>query len=224
MSKIALLSACSLLLALPVGAQDPVAVDPAHHKVELENDQVRVLRITFGPGEKAPLHHHPDAVAVFLTDARLEIATGGDKPEPTPRKRGEVIWADATDHTVHNTGKHRAEVVLVELKAPAAARSLEKDAVTVDPGRYTVLLENDRVRVVKIRYAAGDKSVMHDHRPGAVVMLADALIRMTAPDGKTDDLPIRAGDILWDTGAMHQPENVGATTMEGIFVEIKSKP
>ncbi len=29
---------------------DPVAVDPKHYKVEMENDQVRALRITYGPG------------------------------------------------------------------------------------------------------------------------------------------------------------------------------
>ena len=34
----------------PCLAQDPVAVDPAHHKIEFENDQVRVLRIVFPPG------------------------------------------------------------------------------------------------------------------------------------------------------------------------------
>ncbi len=33
-------------------AQDPVKVDPEHHKVELENAQVRVLRITLEPGAK----------------------------------------------------------------------------------------------------------------------------------------------------------------------------
>jgi hypothetical protein len=34
-------------------AQDAVKVDPKHYKVEFENDQVRVLRITYGPGEKS---------------------------------------------------------------------------------------------------------------------------------------------------------------------------
>ena len=51
-----MLSGAVLLMALPVGAQDAVAVDPAHHKVEFENDQVRVLRVTIAPGEKTPTH------------------------------------------------------------------------------------------------------------------------------------------------------------------------
>jgi len=32
---------------------DPVKVDPKHYKVEMENDRVRVLRITYGPQEKS---------------------------------------------------------------------------------------------------------------------------------------------------------------------------
>jgi hypothetical protein len=41
---------------------DPVAVDPQHYKVEMENDQVRALRITYGPHEKSVMHGHPAAV------------------------------------------------------------------------------------------------------------------------------------------------------------------
>jgi predicted metal-dependent enzyme (double-stranded beta helix superfamily) len=49
-------------------AQDPIIVDSAHYKVEFENEQVRVVRITYGPGEKSVMHEHPDGVLVFLTD------------------------------------------------------------------------------------------------------------------------------------------------------------
>src|SRR6185436_12266811 len=43
---------------LPVTKLDPVAVDPAHYKVALDNEHVRVLRIHFGPHEKSPSHEH----------------------------------------------------------------------------------------------------------------------------------------------------------------------
>ena len=38
---------------------DPTSVDAAHYKVEFENDRVRILRITYGPGEESVMHHHP---------------------------------------------------------------------------------------------------------------------------------------------------------------------
>jgi quercetin dioxygenase-like cupin family protein len=54
-----------LLISQGVSAQDPVQVDSKHYKVEFENEQVRVLRITYGPHEKSVMHEHPNAVAVF---------------------------------------------------------------------------------------------------------------------------------------------------------------
>ena len=48
-----LFGALLCLAALPLAAQDPVKVDPKHYKVELENAQVRVLRIHYGPHEKS---------------------------------------------------------------------------------------------------------------------------------------------------------------------------
>jgi quercetin dioxygenase-like cupin family protein len=50
-----------LLSAAPAYAQGAVKVDSKHYKVELENDQVRVLRIQSGPGEKSVMHSHPRA-------------------------------------------------------------------------------------------------------------------------------------------------------------------
>jgi hypothetical protein len=37
-------------------ALDPVKVDKKHYKVELENGQVRVLRVKIGPHQSTPLH------------------------------------------------------------------------------------------------------------------------------------------------------------------------
>ena len=51
------------MTAAPAMAQDPAKVDAKHYKLEFENDQVRVLRITYGPGEKSVMHEHPDAMA-----------------------------------------------------------------------------------------------------------------------------------------------------------------
>ena len=48
---------------------DPVQVDSDHYTVELENDDVRVLRIKYGPGEKSVLHGHPASIGIALTNA-----------------------------------------------------------------------------------------------------------------------------------------------------------
>ena len=97
-------------------AQDAVKVDPKHYKVEFENDQVRVLRITYGPGEKSVMHEHPDAYAVFLTDVNGKFTFADGKTQKNMQKAGSTLWTPAGKHLPQNTGDKPFELVLVELK------------------------------------------------------------------------------------------------------------
>jgi hypothetical protein len=54
------------------------------------------------------------------------------------------------------------------------------DPVRVDPKHYHVEFENDRVRVVRIKYGPGEKSVMHSHPESVAVGLTDAPVRVQA--------------------------------------------
>jgi len=95
---------------------DPVAVDPKHYKVEMENDQVRVLRITYGPHDKSVMHGHPAAVLVCLTDFHANFTSPDGKTEERRGKAGETIWTPAEEHLPENLGAKRLELILVELK------------------------------------------------------------------------------------------------------------
>ncbi len=57
-----------LCLATILSAQDAAKVDPKHYTVVSENDEVRILKVHYGPHEKSVMHSHPATVAVFLTD------------------------------------------------------------------------------------------------------------------------------------------------------------
>jgi len=69
------------------------------------------------------------------------------------------------------------------------------DPVKVDPKHYKVEFENDRIRVLRIRYGAGEKSVMHSHPESIAVFLTDARGKFTYPDGKTEDINAKAGTV-----------------------------
>ena len=58
----------SLEPARQAGAPDAIKVDLKLYKVELENDRVRVVRISYGPNEKSVMHGHRAGIGVFLTD------------------------------------------------------------------------------------------------------------------------------------------------------------
>lgn len=120
--------ALSILLGLlaytvaPALAQDPVKVDPAHYKVQFENDQVRVLRIRYGPHEKSVMHDHPASVAVFLTDTKGQFTLPGGQIQRDSAKAGETRWADAGSHLPESLSDKPFELVVIELKVPSPAR------------------------------------------------------------------------------------------------------
>jgi hypothetical protein len=81
---------------------NPVAVDSKHYKVELENDQVRVLRIKYRAHDKSVLHGHPNGVAVFLTDAHFKFSLPDGKTEEPKSKAGEIIWLEGGEYLPEN--------------------------------------------------------------------------------------------------------------------------
>jgi len=112
-----------LATAVPAMAQDPVKVDPTHYKLEFENDQVRVLRITYGPHEKSVMHEHPANVAVFLTDGQGKFTLPDGSTQDVPIKGGTVMWDGGGKHLPENIGDKPFELVVVEMKGkPATAK------------------------------------------------------------------------------------------------------
>src|ERR1043166_8983108 len=107
---------------LLVRAQDPVTVDPKHYKVEWENDQVRVLRINYGPGEKSVMHNHPETLAIFLTDQKATFTTPDGKTAEMDAKAGEVKNLPAGAHLPQNIGDKPMELILVEFKKKPGAK------------------------------------------------------------------------------------------------------
>ena len=114
------LVACCAVLCFGVAtvafAQDAVKIDPAHYKVEFENDKVRVLRFHYGPGEKSVMHSHPDAVAVFLTDGKIKFNLPDGKSQDAEGKAGQTQFTPAQVHNPENVGSAPMEGIVIELK------------------------------------------------------------------------------------------------------------
>lgn len=127
--KLALLGAVAAALFLGPAAdghaQDAAEVDSEHYKVALENDQVRVLRISYGPHEKSVMHAHPEGVVVFLTDLHVRFAMPGGETADMEVEAGTVDWAEATVHQPENLGDEPIEVIQIEFKHPAKAHKTQ---------------------------------------------------------------------------------------------------
>src|SRR2546428_13357290 len=121
MGRVALVMSLLSLAAASARAQDPVKVDPKHYQVVLENAQVRVLRIRYGPHEKSVLHRHPAAVGVFLTAQDGRFTLPGGKTVERHAAAGDAQWMPAETHLPEHLGDHPLEPTLLELKANPGA-------------------------------------------------------------------------------------------------------
>src|SRR5450631_2875984 len=105
--------ALCVCLVTALSAQDATKVDPTHYTVVSENAQVRILKVHYGPHEKSVMHSHPDAVAVFLTDATGQFNYPDGKKESFTVKAGDAQYSASTIHMPENTGDAGMDVIVV---------------------------------------------------------------------------------------------------------------
>jgi quercetin dioxygenase-like cupin family protein len=102
-----------------------------------------------------------------------------------------------------------------------AQKVTHADPVKVDSKHYTVELENEKVRVLRIKYGPHEKSKMHGHPASVTVFLNDCEARFTYPDGKTENIKAKAGQVVFFPAFEHEPENLGDKPFEVIGIELK---
>lgn len=99
-------------------ALDPLKIDPKHYKLEFENAQVRVLRVTIDGHQVAPKHEHAlNRVTVFLTDQNFRVTNNEGKVESVQHKAGEAVWGTPLIHREENASDQPFEAIVVELKS-----------------------------------------------------------------------------------------------------------
>jgi quinol monooxygenase YgiN len=96
-----------------------------------------------------------------------------------------------------------------------------QDPVSLYPGNYKVLIDNDRVRVLDFRLRKGDHEDFHMHPAHVLYVLEPFRIMFRLPDGKTAVREAQAGDVLYSDAVMHSPTNIGTTDAHGLLIELK---
>jgi len=100
---------------------------------------------------------------------------------------------------------------------------MAQDPVKVDAKHYTVEFENAQVRVLRIKYGAHEKSVMHRHPNSVAIFVTDSNATFAFPKGDPQNIVSKAGETRFTPGGLHLPENTGDQPFEVILVELKSK-
>jgi hypothetical protein len=132
-------------------------------------------------------------------------------------------WRDARSVVVVAVIQLSAFVTTTEPSATLlAAQAAPPDAVAADPARYSVLYENDVALMIRVKYPAGARSVMHSHPAGCAIFYKDATLKTTSSTGEVRTHEYRAGDVSCGDAYSHMPENVGKDT-EFIQFHLKNR-
>ena len=227
------LGAWAILAGRIAGAQslDPLAIDPQHYHLEIENQWTRAFRELMAPRGTMTMHQHPPpgAVIVFFTDRNNRLTAPDGTARVLSNRAGDVIWADASSHRSENLTGLPFEAVQIEPRRPAGAAAQpvpagKLDAPLVDPQHYHVELENEYARVLRVTIGPHEKLKRHTHpATGAVLVhLTDQNLRLTLADGSTRDNQYRAKQVRWvEPAGEHQDENLSDKPLEFLRVELK---
>lgn len=113
----------------------------------------------------------------------------------------------------------------ISYPAFAQQQAAEIDAVRVSPDRYRVVLDNQEVRVVEYVLRPGERDLWHTHPPKVSYVMSGGSLRITQADGTSFVTDEKQGTAQWmNAVGRHYVQNVGATPVRILLVEVKSAP
>lgn len=96
----------------------------------------------------------------------------------------------------------------------------ENDPLTVASNVYKFLNENDKARVLEVVFKPGDVAKMHHHPDHVVYALKGGKMSLTS-GGKTQEIDIKTGAVLFLDAQDHEAKNIGSTILDLLVVELK---
>jgi quercetin dioxygenase-like cupin family protein len=177
--------------------------------------------VTLDPGKATLVHVHArDDVQVRLSTATIQSESPGQPATPPESTAPGVVSARDNEgkpltHRVKNVGNTVFDVL--DVQALARPEGPEAPAITAPAA------ENARMRVYRYALEPGAATPQHAHaRPYLMVAATDVQLKMTAPDGRAMEHPVKAGDLHW-VGAALTHTLVNAGTEKAVLVEIELK-
>ena len=210
----------ALLPLCRVQAQAPaVGIDhEAKHHLVFANEWTRVFDVVVPPGDSTLYHVHAnDYVYVTFGGVSLKAQPQGSPQTDLVLANGEVrITMAPITHRVLNLSPNAFHNLTIELLKPSGL------ALSADPAG-PVVLDNARVRVVRIVLEPGQSTARHEHRgPGLDVGVSDGTISVTNAGGAQERIAYTPGLYRWsNTGRTHPLTNVGQTRVEIVEIDWK---
>jgi quercetin dioxygenase-like cupin family protein len=104
---------------------------------------------------------------------------------------------------------------------PAQDEQKIVDAMGIGRNAPGILVENERVRVLRAHIPAGDKAPMHSHPDHVVYVLKGGKAQLTYPSGKVDVMDLETGEALFMDAQSHEIVNLGDSDLDMVVFELK---
>jgi quercetin dioxygenase-like cupin family protein len=113
---------------------------------------------------------------------------------------------------------------VVALAALSVSGALAQDAKAESNDNVKVLLENEQVRVMEMRFKPGAKLDSLSHRNRFVYALTDGALVFTPPGRTAYELSFKAGEALWLPAQTTGTENDTDKEVRALVVDLKEIP
>ena len=204
----------------------PEEVSPDVYKVLLENEDVKVLEVTFAPGQSDNMHDHNPVTFYLLQGGKAQVTL----PDGTVNER-EISTGfvghnkEKVRHQVKNIGDNTIKIILVERKNSEPISDSKERLILpeeVSPDVYKVLLENEDVKVLEVTFAPGQGDNMHEHGVITYYGIKGGKLQNTLADGTVQEMDVPDGFVGHSNKIVkHQMKNIGDDTVKVIIVDHK---
>jgi quercetin dioxygenase-like cupin family protein len=235
-----LLMSLEVSLVVPcLNAQDAAVANPGMVKVEFENDEVRVLRVSNGPHQKGAMHSHPSRFSVTITANNVRAYLPNRPATTSARGAHEYFWSEPVTHQVENLSDDPMQNIEIELKRanrpgvtvksvsvePKAPGTAADPVVVEEEPHHHVVFENQYVRVLEVLVKPGETTLFHRHSlENIAVQLSDGTIKRQAAGEDWITAPAKEGSVGFTGGTrtpyVHRIANVGTSEFHVFDVEI----
>jgi quercetin dioxygenase-like cupin family protein len=95
------------------------------------------------------------------------------------------------------------------------------DAAEAAPNVYTVLFENERLRLLEARVKPGDTTPLHSHADGLVYVVSGGKVTFTSSSGVSADIELKTGQTRWRQAEEHATASHDSTDVVVLLIEPK---
>ena len=205
----------------------PEKVSPEIYEVLLENEIVKVMKVSFAPGQEDNMHDHYPFTGYLLDGGKAQVTMPNGKVNEREFPSGFIAHnGNGIRHKVKNIGSNDINIILIEHKKLGSTPTFENDvnlsAHAVSPDIYEIVHEDELIKVYTAIFSAGSSDEIHEHGMNTAYVITGGKVQITGPDGIVNERSIPDGAVLHsDKMVRHQVKNIGETDIKVLLAEYK---